>query len=261
MVKIFVSSEMKSDEDNERRQAAIQEIHRLGHTPKYFEGIPSRYFGDDRNAIDKCIELVRDSEAMILIVDDTVTKIMQLEVQEGVETFGKDNVYLYFTKDRMRDNAATDLWNSAKQKYSLKQFVDTNDLRDGICKSIASYLEDEVRKKDKSHDLLFDKKIQIGTNGKFELALEDLKKGDILTITCLGDKNFYAGLFNRGEFIGMRTSGIGGSSDFPFGSDSLEYTERVTIPDDDDYYLVLRVGVFTGYIGNANIHVKIKKRI
>lgn len=81
-----------------------------------------------------------------------------------------------------------------------------------------------------------------------------MEKDDNVTITCTGDENFYACFFPREEYISKRGGGGSGIFGFPFGTDEPQFTEKVTIPSDDDYYLVLRVGVFSG---SARVSVKV----
>jgi hypothetical protein len=81
----------------------------------------------------------------------------------------------------------------------------------------------------------------------------DLQTGDIVTVSATADENFYAGFFHRVDFhryYGRR----GEPFAFEFGSDSAAYTKRVVVENSDEYYLVLRVGVFSG---TATIHVRI----
>lgn len=72
-----------------------------------------------------------------------------------------------------------------------------------------------------------------------------LRAGDALTVTCRAKTKFYAALLDRTTY----TSRVGGAGDdtfqFEFGTDERGFTDRAEPLADDDYYLVLRVGVFS----------------
>ncbi len=77
--------------------------------------------------------------------------------------------------------------------------------------------------------------------------------GHAVTVSATADENFYAGLFSRVDF--HRYYGRKGEPfAFEFGTDSGAYTKRVVIDQSDEYYFVLRVGVFSG---TAAIHARI----
>lgn len=86
----------------------------------------------------------------------------------------------------------------------------------------------------------------------------DLKDGDQVTLSCGGDGRFYAGIFDREEYFAKRGAG-GGAFDFEFGEDRRGFTDRFVVPDDDEYYIVLRVGVFTGRPVRINVRLKIQR--
>ncbi len=83
-----------------------------------------------------------------------------------------------------------------------------------------------------------------------------MKEGDRVTLSCKGDGRFYAGIFGREEYFEGRGTGSGGAFDFEFGEDARGYTDRFIVPEDEDYYIVLRVGVFTS--GPVTIDVRLK---
>jgi hypothetical protein len=83
----------------------------------------------------------------------------------------------------------------------------------------------------------------------------DLKEGDLVTLSCRGNDRFYAGIYAREQYYELRGS-EGGAFGFEFGTDKRGYTERFEVPEDDEYYVVLRVGVFTS--GSAEINVRLK---
>jgi len=86
----------------------------------------------------------------------------------------------------------------------------------------------------------------------------DLKEGDYVTLSCRGDGRFYAGIFDREEYFDKRGA-EGGAFDFEFGEDRRGFTDRFEVPDDDEYYIVLRVGVFTRGPVRINVRLKIQR--
>lgn len=252
---IFVSSEMDSQEDKERRKAAIQEIGELGHNPIYFERLPGRPLKSRQYPIDKCRELVQKADILVAIVDDTVSEGMQAELDEATEFLGEDKMFYYFTDTGERDMKARSLWKSAKRGYILKEFENVHQLRKEMKRSIASYLEDALGVAPKrTSEILTDKVMKLTSGEESEEEFE-LKRGDIITVTCTADENFYADFLPRDKYVQRRTGGAFGAFGFPFGSDCPQFTKRVQIPEDDDYYLVIRVGVFSG---TARIRVKVR---
>lgn len=86
----------------------------------------------------------------------------------------------------------------------------------------------------------------------------ELREGDIVTLSCRGNDKFYAGLFPREDYYELRGS-EGGAFGFEFGTDRRGYTERVKVPEDEEYYIVLRVGVFTPGTTTLNVRFKIER--
>lgn len=252
---MFVASEMDTREDKKRRRAAVEEIEELGHNPVYFERLPGRPLPSDQYPIDKCRELVRKADIVIAIIDDTVSEGMEAELDEATESLGEDKIFYYFTETGERDAKARRLWKLAKKGCIMKEFRNVRQLRKEIKRSIASYLEDALRvAPKKTSEMLMDKVIGLDPDEEWEEEIE-LERGDIITVTCTADESFYADFLPREEYVQQRTSGVLGSFGFPFGSDCPQFTKRVKIPEDDDYYLVVRVGVFSG---TARIRVKVR---
>jgi hypothetical protein len=83
----------------------------------------------------------------------------------------------------------------------------------------------------------------------------DLKEGDQVTLSCRGDGKFYAGIFDREDYFDKRGSEAGAFG-FEFGEDDRGFTDRFEVPNDDEYYIVFRVGVFT--VGPVHIDVRLK---
>ena len=71
-----------------------------------------------------------------------------------------------------------------------------------------------------------------------------LKRGVIATISCTGDRLFYAGIFDRDDYF-KKLGAAGGRFDFPFGTDRKGFTKALPIVKTDDYYIVIRDGVFS----------------
>lgn len=100
-------------------------------------------------------------------------------------------------------------------------------------------------------EIIFDDTIKLVPNEEWHYELE-LNKGNIITITCNGDDNFYADFCSREEYIDR----YGQPFRFPFGSDDSAGTNRYEVEEDDDYYLVIRRSMWS--IDPVNIRVKIK---
>jgi len=251
---IFISSEMASDEDKKRRAAAIKEVSELGHQPMYFEGLPARPFPDTQNAEDKCRELVRTSDIMLFIVDDTESIGMGWEIDEALKAFGNKKIMYYFTTKGNRDQKAIQLWNSAKDGYKCGEFQNASELRKQIKKTIGSYLEDALKKKGQS-EILLDKEYVLPPNGEEHIRFS-CDVGDSIIITCLGDRSFYTGFFIRTDFIALRKK-VEGMFGFKYGDDREQFTFKVPISINDDYYLVLRRTIHSEY--SAKIQVRVKR--
>jgi len=148
-----------------------------------------------------------------------------------------------FTTSLMEDDSNT-FWATSRDtdciKHALKDFIPE------IMRPI--FQQKEIQ------NVLTDEIIKMKPDEEWHKNFE-LKKGSAITITCVSNMNFYTGFFHRDEYIKNRKAGILGTFNFEFGGDRPQYTKKMVIPEDDDYYLVIRVGVFSG---NAEIHVKVK---
>ncbi len=96
----------------------------------------------------------------------------------------------------------------------------------------------------------------LGSGKEWHSEPYDLREGDIVTFSCRGSGKFYAGIFAREEYFDMRGA-EGGAFAFEFGEDRRGFTERFEVPEDDEYYIVLRVGVFT----NGPVEIKVRLKI
>ncbi len=129
-------------------------------------------------------------------------------------------------------------------------------MKQEIRKSIASYAEDALVAGSKA-EILVDETVKVESEEEVDWRLEDLRRGDVITVTALADENFYAGLYSREGFVTRRKSFLGEALDFPFATDKPQFTKRLIINEDDDYYLVIRVGFFSG---TTHIEVKVKRQ-
>lgn len=256
LIKIFISSEMKDAKDTDRRQAAIEEIRKLGHDPVCFEQLPSRPLPANQDPEKKCIELVRKSDILMAIVDDTVTKVMEAEIDEAYKRLGSDAVILYFTKNQKRDAKAKTLWDSSKKSNILKEFDSTGELRHEIARSIASYLDDAFSKQSSKSEILLSETVILDTGARKAWRYE-LSKGEILVITCISTLPFLAGFYPRESYIRKRNEGLFGGFSFGNKAEKKSYTEKVKITQNDDYWFVVQAGGFLP--AHHSIAVEVKK--
>ncbi len=104
--------------------------------------------------------------------------------------------------------------------------------------------------------LLLDQDIPLASGSEWYSDPFPLLKGDLVDITATANENFYAGFFSRGEFA-ERYGRRGEPFFFRYGSDRAAYAKRLIVDEEDEFYFVLRVGVFSG---NARIHARILLR-
>jgi len=256
-MKIFVSSEMNEAIDMERRQAARDEIGKIGHIPNCFEDLPGRRNPEDTDTREMCLELVRDSDLFLAIVDDTVTDIMDAEIKEALNSLGENRIFFYFTKHGHKDGEATALWNSVKKSWIIRQFENADQLTTEISRSIASFAGDVLKATSGAPKKLFDKTIDLGS-GREILWKLTLKKGSTITITCASNSAFHkfkAGFYQREEFFRRKPTSIFNGFSFGRGSEKPHFTCKVKIAEDDDYYFVVHTGL---YFGIAQIKVEVK---
>jgi hypothetical protein len=253
-LKIFVSSEMKTESDKERRKAAIDEIMELGHIPVVFEDWPARPLPEGSNLIEFCKEKVATSDIFFIVVDDIVSKAIDAEHEAALENIGPNKMFYYFTKSIKRDDRVKQLWSYAKNGYIAKEVSDAIELRQEIKRSIASYIEDALKKEKKISEIIFDESLDLEPDEEWHQEFR-LEKGDVITITCIADEKFYAGFFSREEYIQRRGGGGLGMFDFTYGTDMPQCTAKIAIQEGDDYYLVIRVGVWSD---EAEIYVKVR---
>lgn len=80
-----------------------------------------------------------------------------------------------------------------------------------------------------------------------------LHRGEIAKLTVTGQRAVYAGLFSATEYADHRNK-AGTQTRFKFGSDQATVISEVHPSENDDYYLVVRNGVFTP---KQKVHVRL----
>lgn len=105
-----------------------------------------------------------------------------------------------------------------------------------------------------TRQILFDADINLKSGKEWHSKPIALSPGDRLVASASGTRRFYGGLFDRKSYFGLvgRESGAFG---FEFGSDRHGFTDSVRATASEDYYIVLRVGVFTSA---ATIHLRVE---
>lgn len=102
--------------------------------------------------------------------------------------------------------------------------------------------------------ILFDQDINLLSGKEWHSKPVALNPGDRLVVSASGTRRFYGGLFDRQtyyELVGRESGAFG----FAFGSDRHGYTDSVRANALEDYYIVLRVGVFTS---ETTIHLRVE---
>jgi hypothetical protein len=248
---------MDTEEDKRRREETINEIRELGNNAVYFENLPSRPLREDseKDVLDKCRNLVKGSDALIAIIDNTVSQGMNIELEEARKSLGENKIFYYFTKTKERDDTVKKLRENVKLRSILTEIETPTGLRREIRKTLASYAED-VLKSNKSK-ILTDELVDV-QSGKDQIWSYKFEKGTITIATCTGTTGFYAGLFDREEYANRYKGDLFG--DFNFDCEKRPaYTIKKVIPEEDDYYLVIRFegGLFSS---KASIHVKVEAK-
>jgi len=257
-MKVFISSEMNQPVDTERRQAARGEITEIGHTSNCFEDLPGRRHPEDRDTREMCLELVRDSDLFLAIVDDTVTDIMDAEIKEAMSSLGEDRILFYFIRHGKRDKKAAALWDSVKQSWIIKEFENTQQLTKEISRSIASFAGDVFKGVVRTSKKLLDDTISLAPGSERVWKLS-LNKGLTTTITCTSANVFHkfkAGFYLREEFFKRKPISLFRGFNFGGRTEKPHFTHRARITKDDDYYFIIHMGLY--FIGIAQVKVEIK---
>lgn len=253
-LKVFVSSEMDSEDDIERRNYANKAISEAGHIPVMFEDFAGRPFEQyEKSAIDPCIEEVKNSDLFVFIVDDNISKGMKAEYSTAKEYLGTNKIFYYFTKNNQKSSEVEYLWSETKKEGLLKEFQSNNDLQRLITKSFAHYLKDKIKK---GPEIIFEEDMEI--NAGYEKHLRWwFEKGDNIIVTVVADGDIYAEFMIRKEYVKRKDGADEGMFDFEFGTDRSTYTVEGEIEESDDYYLVLRV---SSWGDDKNVNVRIIKK-
>lgn len=106
----------------------------------------------------------------------------------------------------------------------------------------------------RGRSVLAEQDIQLTSGQEWHSKPLELFEGDVVTVSATGNDKFYAGLYSRPAYI-RRRGAAAGMFDFPFGGDRRGFTTKETIAETDDYYVVLRVGVFTP--GTTTVHLRV----
>jgi hypothetical protein len=249
---------MKTEDDMNRRRAAIEEIRNLGHEAVCFEQLAARPLPTDQDTKEKCVELVRKSDILFAIVNDTVTEVMKAEIDEAYERLGPGRMFFYFTKNGKRDGKAKALWESSKRSHILKEFMSSDELRLEVARSIASYLDDVFSREPSKSPILVSETFDLRIGGQ-KIRRFTMSKGTTIVITCMSSYPFLAGFYSREVFIRKRSAGLFGGFNFGNKAERNEYTERIEISENEDYYFVLKAEGVPLFSKLQSITVEIKQ--
>lgn len=236
-VRVFVSSESKTDADRRRRNAAINEISRLGHIPVLFEGQPGRALREGEDPLDRCRALVRDSDLVLAIVDDTVSPAMRVELKEAEDRLGRERISYYFVRGSAKDEEAKRLWNRAKTTHVLLEPDSEQALRTDIGRVIASYVDDAVSFSH-SGPVVLHNEPHLLKPGYYHWEQFELREGDRMVVTCESEVPFYGRLMDRQSFTRFRKSG--GEIGMSLGSDGVSFTDEVVADRSDVWYVAIK---------------------
>ena len=101
--------------------------------------------------------------------------------------------------------------------------------------------------------------VELGPGEEWHSDPYELRADDLVTLSCRRNHKFYAGLFERETYFELRGA-AGGAFGFEFGTDRRGFTARVRVGEDEEYYLVLRVGVFAPGTTTIEVRLKIDRR-
>ncbi len=105
-----------------------------------------------------------------------------------------------------------------------------------------------------SRNVLFEDDVELAPGREWHSKPIQLRPGDRIVVSATGTHRFYAGLFDRVTYHSLvgRESGAFG---FEFGADRRGFTDSVRAAAHEDYYIVLRVGVFGD---RTTIHLRVE---
>lgn len=255
-MRAFISSEMNSKEDEARRKAAIETVREMGHEPVFLEATPARKLRDAADLRTYCRGLVRESHALLLIVDDTVTEPMRDELDEAQKSFGEEHIFYYFTKDGQRDVGAIKVRDRAKESHWIATFGSETELAGAVRRTLGSYVDDALRKsRTRASETLLetDETVKVGAMHWWRSLV---RTGDRLSATLYGDGRFYAKLCEASQFALLHDDPE--NYGMPFGSDRTSFHLEREVERDDDYYLVVKRGMWKD--DPVTIHVRWVRR-
>jgi hypothetical protein len=242
---------MESAEDKSRRQTAKKTLEGMGHVPVLFEGQPARHLKAGLTARDYCRELVKGSEVLLAIVDDTVTEAMKDELEEALRSLGEEHLFYYFTSISTRDEAATELWEETKDSNKLATFSTLEELKGEIRRTVGSFIDDALKNVRHAPEVLGEETYDLKSDGPAWWRFE-LFRGDRVQATLTGGERFYATFCDAGQFAKLhhnpRAEGMETGTDR-----SAHYFDR-TIEDSGDYYIMVRRSAWR----TNTIHIKIR---
>lgn len=91
--------------------------------------------------------------------------------------------------------------------------------------------------------LLLDQLVDLPPGREWHSEPLSLLEGDVVTVSASSTQRFYAAFADREEYH-RKIGAVAGAFSFEFGTDRRGYTVRQEISLPENYYLVLRVGVF-----------------
>lgn len=223
--------------DKSRRRTAKKTLEGMGHVPVLFEEQPARHMKAGQTAREYCRELVKASEVLLAIVDDSVTEAMKDELEEAHRSLGEDHVFYYFTGDSRRDEATTELWEETKDSNKLATFSTLEELKSEIRRTVGSFIDDALRNARHAPEVLGEETYDLKSDGPTWWRYE-LSRGDRVQATLTGSERFYATFCNAGQFARLhhnpRVQGM------ETGTDRSAHYFDQTIEDPGDYYVMVR---------------------
>jgi len=93
-------------------------------------------------------------------------------------------------------------------------------------------------------DILVEERISLGRGSERNYGPYHLLPDSFVKLHCEGDVRFYAGIFSDAEYHAARQQGPK-MFPFTFGSDRTSWNLSQNAGREEDYWVVLRVGVFT----------------
>jgi hypothetical protein len=91
--------------------------------------------------------------------------------------------------------------------------------------------------------ILFDGDIEVKAGAEWHSKPIHLKPGDRIVASATGTGRFYAGLYDRVTYHRKVGAASGGFA-FEFGTDRRGFTDTIEASEEEDFYLVYRVGIF-----------------